>query len=162
MRKVIKLSFGLSFVLYLFVLLVLLFLGTSRGYMWADLSWIEYIKSASNFVPFKTIKMYMNAMIHGSMNVEIPIKNLIGNFIMFIPMGMYLPFFIKRINSKSIFFTTMFFLLFVIEVIQLGTRRGSFDIDDFILNMAGALIGFSIWRSKFVSGIFNKKNHLEV
>ncbi|MGX9134968.1 VanZ family protein [Rummeliibacillus sp. JY-2-4R] len=32
------------------------------------------------------------------------------------------------------------------EVIQLVTKRGSFDIDNFILNMLGALIGFKIWK----------------
>lgn len=40
----------------------------------------------------------------------------------------------------------MVILLFVIEVIQIVIRRGSFDVDDFILNMFGALIGFSIWK----------------
>jgi glycopeptide antibiotics resistance protein len=84
------------------------------------------------------------------MNMDIPIKNLIGNFIMFLPMGIYLPYFIKRINKASVFSISMIILLFVIEVIQLVTRRGSFDIDGFILNMLGALIGFGIWKMKFV------------
>ena len=44
----------------------------------------------------------------------------------------------------------MSILLVVIEVVQVVTRRESFDIDDFILNMLGALIGFGIWKTKFV------------
>jgi glycopeptide antibiotics resistance protein len=149
MKKIIKVVFSLSFVFYLFALVVLLFLGT-RGYIWADLTLVEYIKSSSNFIPFKTISTYIKAFFDGSMNMDIPIKNLAGNLIMFLPMGIYLPYFIKRINKASGFSISMIILLFVIEVTQLVLRRGSFDIDDFILNMFGALIGFGIWKTKFV------------
>jgi glycopeptide antibiotics resistance protein len=69
---------------------------------------------------------------------------------MFLPMGIYLPFFIRRTNKISVFSISMIILLLVIEVIQVVTKRGSFDIDDFILNMLGALIGFGIWKMKVV------------
>ncbi|RKQ33239.1 VanZ family protein [Oceanobacillus halophilus] len=144
-----KILINISFVIYLLALIVLLFLG-SRGFLWSDLSLIEYIKNSSNFVPFKTISTYITAMFDGSMNMDIPIKNLFGNLIMFLPMGIYLPYFLKRINKVSGFTISMIILLFVIEVIQLVTRRGSFDIDDFILNMVGALVGFGIWKTKFI------------
>jgi glycopeptide antibiotics resistance protein len=58
----------------------------------------------------------------------------------------------NKINTFSIF---MIILLFIIEVVQLVTRRGSFDIDDFILNMVGALIGFGIWKTKVVQKLLN-------
>jgi glycopeptide antibiotics resistance protein len=152
MKRVFRVVFSISFLFYLFALVYLLFLGT-RGNFWVDLSLIDYIKSSSNFVPFKTISTYIKAIFEGSMNMDIPIKNLIGNFIMFLPMGIFLSYFIKRINKVSVFSISMIILLFVIEVIQLVTRRGSFDIDDFILNMFGALIGFGIWKTKFVERI---------
>lgn len=154
MKKIIRVIFGISFILYLLALVMLLFVGVMfvgiRGNIWADLSLIEYIKSSSNFVPFKTISTYIQAIFDGSMNIDIPIKNLVGNLIMFLPMGIYLPFFIVKINKVSIFTILMIILLFFIETIQLVTRRGSFDIDDFILNTVGALIGFGFWKSKFV------------
>ena len=133
---------------------MLLFVGVMfvgiRGHIWTDLSLIEYIRTSSNFVPFKTISTYIMAMFDGSLNLGIPIKNLIGNLIMFLPMGIYLPYYIKKINKVGRFTFSMIILLFVIEVTQLVTRRGSFDIDDFILNMVGALIGFGIWKTKIV------------
>ena len=154
MKKIIKVIFGISFIFYLLALVMLLFVGVMfvgiRGYIWTDLSLIEYIKSSSNFVPFKTISTYILAIFDGSMNINIPIKNLVGNSFMFLPMGIFLPFFIVKINKVSIFTISMIILLFFIEAIQLVTRRGSFDIDDFILNTLGALIGFRIWKSKFV------------
>ena len=121
-----------------------------RGHIWKDLSLIEYIRTSSSFVPFKTISSYFAAMFNGSLNIDIPIKNLFGNLIMFLPMGIYLPYYIRKINKVGRFTLSMIILLSVIEVTQLVTRRGSFDIDDFILNMAGALIGFGIWKTKTV------------
>lgn len=154
MKKVVKIIFGISFIFYLLALVMLLFVGVMfvgvRGHIWTDLSLIEYIRTSSNFVPFKTISTYIMAMFDGSLNLGIPIKNLIGNLIMFLPMGIYLPYYIKKINKVGRFTFSMIILLFVIEVTQLVTRKGSFDIDDFILNMVGALIGYGIWKTKIV------------
>jgi len=149
MERIFKVVFSISFVFYLIALVVLLFLG-SRSFLWSDLSLMEYIKSSSNFLPFKTISTYITAMFDGSMNRDIPIKNLFGNFILFLPMGIYLPYFEKRINKVRTFTFSMMILLLVIEVIQVVTRLGSLDIDDFILNIVGALIGFAIWKTNVV------------
>ncbi|MCM3396509.1 VanZ family protein [Oceanobacillus profundus] len=150
MKKVIKVIFGISFIFYLFALAMLLFLN-SRGGTWStDLSLLESVKFNSNFVPFKTISTYVQAIFDGSMNMNIPLKNLFGNLFMFLPMGIYLPFFINKINKVKIFTVLMFIVLLFIESIQLVTRRGSFDVDDLILNMLGALIGFGIWKAKVV------------
>ena len=149
MKKLIKIVFSISFIFYLFALVMILFLDR-RGGLWTDLSLFEYIKRSSNFVPFKTIITYLKAISNGSMNMDIPLKNLLGNFILFLPMGIYIPFLVKKINKVSVFFISMIILLLFIEVIQLVTRRGSFDIDDFILNMLGALIGFIIWKTKVI------------
>jgi glycopeptide antibiotics resistance protein len=153
MRRILKVVIGISFVVYLLGLVSLLFLG-ARGSVWSDLSLMEYIERSSNFVPFKTISTYVKATFDGSMNLDIPIKNLVGNLIMFSPMGIYLPCLIKRLNKGSTFSITTIILLFVIEILQLVSRKGSFDIDDFILNMLGALIGFGI--SKYFIEIFRK------
>ena len=152
MKKIIKIVFNISFVVYIFAIVVLLFLGT-RGSLGSDLTMIEYIKNSSNFVPFKTINTYIRALLDGSMNIDIPIKNLFGNLIMFLPGGIYLPYYIRKINKISVFLISMSILLVVIEVVQVVTRRGSFDIDDFILNMLGALIGFGIWKTKVIQKI---------
>lgn len=152
MKKVINIIWNISFIFYLLALVMLLFVGVmfvgARGHVWTDLSLIEYLRRSSNFVPFKTISIYIKAMFNGSLNISIPIKNLLGNLIMFLPMGIYLPYYIKKINKVGRFTFSMIILLFVIEVTQLVTRRGSFDIDDFILNIVGAWIGFIILENK--------------
>ena len=136
---------------------MLLFVGVMfvgmRGHIWTDMSLIEYIRNSSNFIPFKTISTYVRAMFDGSLNISIVIKNLLGNFILFLPMGIYLPYYVKRINKFGKFTLSMVILLFLVEATQLVTRRGSFDVDDFILNMAGTLLGYSIWKTKIVQSI---------
>ncbi|WP_026906798.1 VanZ family protein [Paucisalibacillus globulus] len=153
MKKAIKVIFSMSFIVYLFVLAMLLFLNRAGSTWSTGLSLLETIRFNSNFIPFKTIITYIQAMFDGSMNADIPIKNLFGNLFMFLPMGIYLPFFINKANKVRTFIALMTIVLLLIETIQLISRRGSFDIDDFILNMIGALIGFGIWRLKVVQRI---------
>ncbi|WP_404323175.1 VanZ family protein [Cytobacillus firmus] len=145
MKKIISLIMGISFLSYLCALTVLLFF-ISRGF-WSDMQLIEYMKQSSNLVPFKTINGYILAISNGSMNLIIPIKNLAGNVAAFLPMGIFLPYFIKRLNRLKSFTITMTVMILSVEIIQLVTRRGSLDIDDFILNMIGALIGFGLWEA---------------
>lgn len=150
MKKILKVVLMISFVIYLLALISLLFLGTRSIYVWDDVSFIEYIQFSSNFVPFQTISIYINALFDGSMNIDIPIKNLFGNLLMFLPMGIYLPYLAKKVNKLDTFIVSMIIFLLSIEMIQVVTRLGSFDIDDLILNMVGALIGFGIWKTNIV------------
>ncbi|MBG9545589.1 VanZ family protein [Cytobacillus firmus] len=144
MKKIIRLIMGISFLSYLCALTVLLFF-ISRGF-WSDMPLIDYMKQSSNLVPFKTINGYILAMTNESMNLIIPIKNLAGNVAAFLPMGIFLPYFIKKLNRLKSFTVTMIVMILSVEIIQLVTRRGSLDIDDFILNIIGALIGFGLWK----------------
>lgn len=146
MMKFIKIALGFSFIIYLFALAVILFLG-NRGFIFQDSTLLEYIKHSTNLVPFSTITLYIQALNDGTMNAATPIRNLLGNLILFLPMGIYLPFFFKRLNKVWSFGLSMAVILFAIEAVQLLTRRGSFDIDDFILNLLGAFIGLAIWRT---------------
>ncbi|MBU8731203.1 VanZ family protein [Cytobacillus oceanisediminis] len=145
MKKIIRLIMGISFLSYLGALTVLLFF-ISRGF-WSDMPLMEYMKLSSNFVPFKTINGYVLAISNGSMNLIIPIKNLAGNVAAFLPMGIFLPYFIRTLNRLKSFAVAMTFMILSVEIIQLVTGRGSLDIDDFILNIIGALIGFGLWKA---------------
>ncbi|WP_018931199.1 VanZ family protein [Gracilibacillus lacisalsi] len=148
MRKVLKFIIGICFIAYIFVLVILLFFE-SRGTE-TNLSFLEYIKRSSNFIPFNTIYFYVQAMFNETLNINIILRNIIGNIIAFMPMGVFLPIFIRKLNSVTRFTISMIVLILCIETIQAFTRRGSFDIDDLILNVFGALLVFTIWRSNIV------------
>ena len=86
--------------------------------------------------------------------------NVIGNICVFIPFGVFLPkLFIK---CKNVFFTTLlsFELSFCVEIIQLVTKVGSFDVDDILLNTLGGVIGcLLITIYTWVKTFIDKKEH---
>ena len=67
---------------------------------------------------------------------------IVGNLLMFIPMGILLSLCFKNINKKNMFKYAILIPL-AIEVIQLVVGR-SFDIDDLIMNFLGIVIGYFI------------------
>jgi glycopeptide antibiotics resistance protein len=90
------------------------------------------------------------------MNLDIPIKNIFGNLLIFLPMGLYLPCIFKKFRTLGHFFIGILIILLFGEVLQLLLRRGSFDIDDMILNVIGATIGFIIWKNGYIQKLLNK------
>lgn len=154
MKKFLNTAIKASFVFYLFALCIILFLG-QRGHF-RNLSIWEYALMQMNIIPFKTITEYISAIFTGSMNLDIPIKNLLGNLILFLPMGIYLPLFFKKSRKFLSYFLIMIGILVAVELIQFFTRQGAFDIDDLILNLAGAFIGFALWRTKVIQSFKNK------
>ena len=97
-----------------------------------------------NLVPFYTLKDYISMLKSGETRriTYLAIINLVGNVIMFVPLGFLLPFIYKRAKSFAGCMVTSFIILLCVEVTQLITFLGSFDIDDLLLNMVGAFIGY--------------------
>jgi len=106
----------------------------------------EHISMNINIVPFYTIKQNLYLILKQSNPYLVPhaIINLLGNIIGFIPFGILLPLLLKRARTFKKFFFYAISGIVLIELIQLFTLRGSFDIDDLILNMLGSLIGYMI------------------
>lgn len=70
--------------------------------------------------------------------------NLAGNVLIFMPFG----FFMAMGSCHPSFLRVSFYGLlwsFSIEVVQLLTRLGSFDVDDMFLNTLGAMAGFFVY-----------------
>ncbi len=102
-----------------------------------------------NLVPFDTIHRYVyhsNAFATGTWAI-----NLFGNIGVFIPYGLLLPALSKRCRSLLGMLFAFLPGLFVAELLQLVLRVGSFDVDDFILNAAGACCGYAayVWIRRF-------------
>lgn len=99
----------------------------------------------ANFTFFKTIKMYIRYW--GRLN---SFENLFGNVIAFIPFGFLLPFVQKESRRWWVMFLDSFVLVACIELFQLFTAFGAFDVDDILLNCAGAMIGYGIFAVEFL------------
>lgn len=91
----------------------------------------------ANFTPFKTIRMYIDyAYMLNSF------ENLVGNILVFVPFGFLLPYVWKKAGNFSVMLLNAFIFVLGIEVFQLFSAFGAFDVDDIILNCMGAVWGY--------------------
>ncbi len=91
----------------------------------------------ANFTLFKTIRMYIDYsyMLNS-------FENLVGNVAVFVPFGFLFPYVFKRGRNFLVMFLNVFLLVLGIEVFQLFSAFGAFDVDDILLNCVGAVIGY--------------------
>ena len=61
---------------------------------------------------------------------------------MMFPLGVFLPCFWKKQKKFGVFVLTCFLSILCVEILQVLTLLGSFDVDDLILNLIGCSIGF--------------------
>ena len=132
--------------IYIFVLYYMLFRLAGREMVIMSEHMRDHYNywNSMNLIPFKTIAEYITAIMNGGVRGH-AIRNLCGNLFLFFPAGFYLPFFVQKMRKIKIYSIVMAAAIIVIEVVQLTTKSGSMDIDDFILNFAGALIGFVVF-----------------
>jgi len=92
----------------------------------------------ANLRPFVTIRLFSSPRVSS----EYSYKNIGGNIIGFIPLGILLPMgfpFLRRWWRLTL---CVFCLSLYFETFQLLTGVGVFDVDDLILNTTGGLIGY--------------------
>lgn len=130
---ILKIVIVIATIIYLLFLVDKLFLERMIGRML--IRGYDY-----NVIPFKTISTYIRE--YHDYNFNTWFDNLFGNVLLFIPFGFILPYFSTRYRRVGPFSLFTISLIFVLEVLQLLLHVGSFDIDDIILNSAGAFIGF--------------------
>lgn len=146
------------FGVYALVMFYLLFfqrMGRSSG-----IAYHEYITSAVNLIPFRTIINYISDFQKYSSLSSFSFVNLSGNIVLFIPLGIFLPTIWKKQRKFSKFVITVCITIIAVELIQLFTMLGSCDIDDLIFNVLGAVIGFGIWKLKPVVKLLHRYGFL--
>ncbi len=95
----------------------------------------------ANFIPFKTIKMYIKYA--DQLN---SFENLAGNILVFVPFGILFPMIRVKKTRMIDVFANILVMVIGIEVFQLFSAFGAFDVDDIILNCFGAVMGYLIYR----------------
>lgn len=109
----------------------------------------QYIKSC-NFIPFKTIFSFIKQFFIFSEEItqEVILLNLIGNFICLIPLSIFIPFFFKKFKKRKPFIFFIILIAFIIELFQLITMNGAFDVDDIILNSTGCILFYLLFYTE--------------
>ena len=104
-----------------------------------------------NLIPFiNTYKNYKDSLSSTDLAwKDFALENIIGNVLLFIPMGIIFPARFKRCRSLKMIILISFCSSLLIELIQallrlLGIHRTA-DVDDIILNTLGGAIGYLIF-----------------
>lgn len=151
MRKKLHIAAWVLFVIYAAVMIYLLIFErlTGGGYVfWQSADYARDISGKFQLVPFRTIIMFAKQFHSFSLN-DPAFYNIGGNIVLFIPIGIFLPFLFRRQRKFPVFLLTTVITICVIELIQALTLLGTCDIDDLILNTFGAGIGFLIYKLAF-------------
>ena len=132
----------LLFVIYSAIMLWLLFdrVGGIDGMPYWD-----QIRANLNLEPFHTIRLFLKVLDQQIYSAAAVI-NLGGNVIMFIPLGFLLPQVFPGLQKFRHCILATVLIITTVELTQLFTLLGSCDIDDLILNLLGASIGYLIFK----------------
>lgn len=147
MKKNVKSIIGICFLIYIIFLLYLTILSRieTLHFIWENGRFDFYIKNRFNIVPLKSI-----IYIFYHLSFKQAFLNIIGNILAFMPFAFFLPYFAKR-NMKFVRFLELMVLISLsVELIQMITLSGSFDVDDIILNVLGALIAYFILNTFYI------------
>ncbi len=141
-KKVVRGLEILLFAAYLAIMCYFLFFAETMGRTFTEREY-HY-----NLMPLKEIRRFW--VYRRSLGFWSVLLNLVGNVVVFIPFGVFLPRLFQKCRR---FFVTMLFCFefsLCIELIQLIGKVGSFDVDDILLNTLGGILGYLLYRISVV------------
>jgi glycopeptide antibiotics resistance protein len=94
-----------------------------------------------NLVPFHTLAIYLR-----NLDSEFWMRNLFGNLGLLLPLGLLGPIALPVLRRWWLVLPLALLISALIELAQFRIPDRSADIDDVIVNVAGALIGYLIYR----------------
>ena len=142
------------FALYCCFLLFVLFLSRE---VHLDQTVLRHFQKTSNLVPFHTILYQGKGLLRGiryllgeqhvvTYHLIYYGKNLLGNLVMLFPFGILMPCIFPKCNHLGRFLLLTVIGIVGVEIAQTLLRVGVTDVDDVILNTAGAVGGFLIFK----------------
>ena len=72
--------------------------------------------------------------------------NVVGNVCVFVPFGAFLPALFAKCQKLIAVMLFSLELSLTVELVQLVTKVGSFDVDDLLLNTIGGILGFWMYK----------------
>ena len=146
-KKLLQKMATVVFVLYIFVVIYITLLGRTGNQ-----------ELHISLVPFWSYWVMLRGVFHAlcqcdwrGMIREVKFisypawSSLVLNILLFVPLGMLTPIVIKSFGSLKKNFIFAFSLSLSIEILQIITKKGWFDVDDVINNTLGTVIGFILY-----------------
>lgn len=158
----VKIIFICLFVLYTLLIIDFTLISDSFGrnisnIFLADKKLVsDYFANKTNIIPFATVNLFINAFKQGSLEHYVVLENILGNLLVFMPFALFVPNVFSWINSTVKFLLFISLSVITIEVLQIVFLTGSADIDDFILNIGGAMVAYGILSIPKIKFVINK------
>ena len=117
------------------------------GDAWPADYWAE-VQTHINLTPLGTVR-HLARLIRYSDSpslIRFAWVNLAGNVLMFVPLGVFLPWLWPALRKWWRFGLCLVGVIVAIETTQLVMLLGVCDVDDLILNTAGGLVGFAAFH----------------
>ena len=137
-KKDNKLVMWVCFIAYLLLLVYVVFFSSGFGRE-------DHAEYRYNLTLFQEIGRYYGVGIRTGYWSLFGL-NVIGNICVFMPWGMFLPSLFVKCRKLLLVVVLSLELSLLVEVIQLVTRVGSFDVDDLLLNTIGGMLGYFIYK----------------
>lgn len=138
--------------------LLMLFYLTSLSYLiWFQPGYV-FEQLPYNFTLFSTIDLYYNQLTNGVMSFKLIFINLLGNLLITVPIGFWFSY--QNFNKTKTILLALFipvlfeFGQYILHQLNYVTRV--VDIDDWLLNALGILIGYGL--TELVKKVINIKN----
>lgn len=100
-------------------------------------------EASYNLIPGREILRYLTSV--GKLGKRAVLVNLFGNVLAFIPYGFFMPIATRKMRRLWKTASAACCLSIFVEIVQLLTASGSYDIDDVILNTLGGVIGYGLF-----------------
>lgn len=144
MTKQRKFLLGLT-LLYAALMIYLLFF---RAPAFTDEPYREQLYDHLNHIPFRTIRLYLRLFRPPTRPwlVRLATVNLLGNILLFIPLGLFPPLLSEKLRR---FWKTALLaagIMALVELLQMLLLVGTCDVDDLILNVLGAALGYGLFH----------------
>lgn len=145
-----------NFIIYLIIYIALFYYFTNidRGINFGPTkNW------SFNLIPFKDIIEIIIYVVKD--NTTNGIVQIIGNFLILVPLAYIYPRVFKSTRKLSKFTISIFITTIIIELSQLFFGGGVFDIDDILLNSLGAICFYKLLNNSFLSKTLDRIMLLE-
>lgn len=136
-KKRLRILGKILFVLYIGFIIYFLLFSDFYGRSLEGMQEYHY-----NLELFKEIKRFW--YYKEQLGAYVVFTNLLGNVLIFVPFGFFMPMASKHRSFLSAIFYS-FALSFCVETFQLMTKIGSFDVDDLFLNTIGGAVGYIVF-----------------
>lgn len=133
-RKILRAGAWILFGAYLLMLCYFLFFSEMMGRTFVERDYHYNLKL------FKEIKRFI--IYHRALGLQTVCINLLGNIAAFIPFGLFVPLLSHKQRHCWRVVLLSFDFSLIVELLQLVSKVGSFDVDDLLLNTIGGLVGY--------------------